>query len=138
MVSGRSLFFSIILIAFIALVSCQTTNESAQKQGTSAGAETVAKLAPDEQLVNIKAELKTVKAELAEQGEYNCCIQPTCDWCALQEGECPCYDNLKAGKPVCPGCGLGWHNGQGVVQGVKASEVKWDITHEHPGAGHEH
>ncbi|MFQ5675791.1 MAG: hypothetical protein ACE5G1_07850, partial [bacterium] len=63
------------------------------------------------------------------------CIQPACNWCLLNEGDCDCHENLKAGEEVCPGCGLGWHNGRGVVKGVKASQVKWGITHQHGDEG---
>ncbi|MFQ5639378.1 MAG: hypothetical protein ACE5IR_15445 [bacterium] len=92
-----------------------------------------------QKLENIKNELKIVKAELTKEGKYNCCVHPACDWCLLNEGECTCHENLKSGKEVCPACGLGWHNGKGVVEGVKASQVKWNITHEHAGGdGHKH
>jgi hypothetical protein len=96
-------------------------------------------LSTEERLANVQSDLKMVKADLTNNGKYNCCVQPACDWCLLHEGNCACYDNLKAKKEVCPGCGLGWHNGKGVVQGVKASQVKWNITHEHPAEGtHRH
>lgn len=123
----------IFLFALMAVVACQST----EKQEKSAGnTEQSVNLTPQERLAEIKAELKIVKAELTQEGKYDCCTHPPCDWCALQEGDCECDDNLKAGKAVCPECGLGWHNGQGVVEGIEASQVKWDITHEHGESGH--
>lgn len=93
---------------------------------------------PAERLEKIKAELAEVKLAVANEGNYLCCVKPACDWCLLHEGECECRENLEAKKEVCPGCGLGWHNGQGVVKGVKASQVKWNVTHSHGGEGHAH
>lgn len=93
---------------------------------------------PSVELEQIHARLEAVKAQLFEEGEYNCCIEPSCNWCALHEGSCNCFTNLQAGEEVCPGCGLGWHNGHGIVEGVDADDVEWNITHEHPGGGHEH
>ena len=47
--------------------------------------------------------------------------------------------NVAAKKEVCPGCGLGWHNGNGMVDGFETKDVKWNITHEHPAeGGHAH
>jgi hypothetical protein len=94
--------------------------------------------APDAELDEIKTRLEAVKTQLFDEGDYNCCVQPSCNWCALHEGSCDCFSNVQAAKAVCPGCGLGWHNGQGVVDGVDAADVKWEITHEHPSGGHKH
>jgi len=93
---------------------------------------------PEAELEQIKTRLEEVKSQLFSKGEYNCCIEPSCDWCALHEGSCSCHNNLEAGEAVCPGCGLGWHNGQGAIDGVDPDDVKWNITHEHPTAGHQH
>jgi hypothetical protein len=93
---------------------------------------------PEKELAQIKTRLETVKTRLFDQGKYNCCVQPSCDWCALHEGSCECFSNLQAEDAVCPGCGLGWHNGQGIVEGVDAKSVKWNITHEHAPGGHQH
>ena len=120
----KSLLLLILLIIF---ASCQSKNS---REETPVTEEEPAKLTTEQRLENIKSELKLVKAELTKEGSYDCCVQPGCHWCVLHEGECECHDNVKTGKEVCPGCGLGWHNGKGVVQGVKASQVKWNITHE--------
>ncbi len=93
---------------------------------------------PETELAEIKTRLQTAKARLFDEGKYNCCVQPSCDWCALHEGSCDCFANLQAEDAVCPGCGLGWHNGQGIVEGVDAKDVKWNITHEHAPGGHQH
>lgn len=117
-----------ILISLLVLVSCQSTKKETEQ---------TANLSPENRLEQIKTELKEVKAALTKEGEYNCCIQPTCNWCVLHDADCECYDHLKSGKDVCPECGLGWHNGKGVVEGVTASQVKWSIIHEHESAEHE-
>ncbi len=124
-------------VSFI-FISCHSLEKEREIRKPQSVADTTAALTPDTRLANIKSELKTMKSELTAAGKYNCCVQPACDWCALKEGECPCHDHLLAKKAVCPDCGLGWHNGQGVVEGVKVGQVKWDITHEHAGAQHQH
>jgi len=93
---------------------------------------------PEAEIVQIKSRLQAAKKQLFDAGKYNCCVQPSCDWCALHEGSCDCFANLQAGEDVCPGCGLGWHNGQGIVDGIEAREVKWNITHEHAAGAHPH
>ena len=95
-------------------------------------------VSPATELEQIKTRLEDVKTRLFDQGKYNCCVQPSCDWCALHEGSCDCFPNLQAGEEVCPGCGLGWHNGRGVAEGIDAGDVKWNITHEHATGGHQH
>ncbi len=131
----KSLFSPVCFaITTMLLISCNSASNQERNQEV---AESSATLTVEQRLENVKSDLKFAKAELAKSGDYDCCIQPGCDWCVLHEGECACHDNLTAGKEVCPGCGLGWHNGKGVVQGVKASQVKWNITHEHgEAAGH--
>lgn len=111
----------------------ETQNDSKQVEAEAAMNKTT-----EQKLQDVRSEVKAIKAELTEQGEYNCCVQPSCDWCLLHEGECECYANVKAGKEVCPGCGLGWHNGNGVVDGMSVDDVKWNITHEHGDGGHQH
>jgi hypothetical protein len=93
---------------------------------------------PDQEIAQIRSRLEAVKGQLFDEEKYNCCVKPSCDWCALHEGSCDCFPNLQAGEAVCPGCGLGWHNGQGIVEGVDAKDVKWNITHEHASGGHAH
>ena len=122
-----------------AFVACQSPQPPASEPTDIAPPPPAVELSTGQRLDELKSTLETVKAELNEQGEYNCCVQPSCDWCALHEGSCECFNNLQQGEAVCPGCGLGWHNGQGVVDGVESSSVQWNITHEHPSSGgHEH
>lgn len=135
---GKRVGIYVILILSFQLLSCQRSEQTEGLQEDSPKSEKITDINPEAKLEQIRSDLKPIKAQLAQEGKYNCCVQPTCDWCALHEGECNCYDNLKAGKPVCPGCGLGWHNGNGVVPGIKASEVKWDITHKHEHASGSH
>ena len=127
--SGILIFLQICFLTFI---SCQSQDH----EHSAETAEHQTELTTEQRLENVKSGLKLVKAELTQSGDYDCCIQPGCDWCVLHEGECECHDNIKAGKEVCPGCGLGWHNGKGVVQGVDAKEVKWNIVHEHGAREH--
>ena len=118
-----------LVVAFVSCRSSQgaTREETQHTEHTEQHADSPA----GEQLEQIRSSLLEVTTELNEQGKYNCCIEPRCSWCALHEGECECFNNLQQGEEVCPGCGLGWHNGNGIVEGVSASEVKWNIAHSH-------
>jgi hypothetical protein len=117
----------------------ETTVETKPAAETEAAPEASSTpMSPDAELGQIKTRLEAVKTQLFDQGKYNCCVEPSCDWCALHESACDCFANLQADEAVCPGCGLGWHNGQGIVEGVDASDVKWNITHEHSAGGHPH
>jgi hypothetical protein len=58
------------------------------------------------------------QAALTNEGVMHCCIKPACAFCAISGGDCPCADNLKAGKGgVCPECFGGWYAGQGSLDG---------------------
>lgn len=134
------------IVALAVLVGCQPARQSSHNdtEPPTRQARPVAQSldpspsSPEAKLERIQVDLEQVKAELYEGGKYNCCIEPRCNWCALHEGECPCFASVQAGEAVCPGCGLGWHNGQGIVEGVDAKDVRWDITHAHPTGGHAH
>lgn len=133
---------ALLQICFLMFVSCQS-QEQGQTHGDGTAEHTHEEgtgdhehMTQDQRLGNIKAELSLLKSELAEKGNYSCCVQPACDWCLLYEGSCQCYNGIKAGKEVCAGCGLGWHNGKGVVKGIDAKKVKWNITHEHGEGSH--
>jgi len=126
------LLFCVGLVA--AFVSCRASQGATLEETQHAEhAEQHAHSPAGERLEQIRASLLEVTTTLNEEGEYNCCVAPRCSWCALHEGECECFDNLQHGEEVCPGCGLGWHNGNGIVDGVDASDVKWTISHSHGG-----
>lgn len=78
-----------------------------------------------------RTEIQAAKSDLMKDGKYKCCVAPACDWCLLTEEGCGCMANLRAGKEVCPGCGLGWHNDKGAMKGIDKKNVKWNITHSH-------
>ena len=73
-----------------------------------------------EKLAQIRQDLVEVKAEL---GMYSCCIAPSCNFCALATGMCPCGDRARQGEGVCGECLLGWHAGQGSIAGINAEDV---------------
>ena len=77
-----------------------------------------------EKLVVIRKDLAKAKRELTGDGKYNCCIRPTCDFCALAVDKCPCALNLAKGMPVCGTCAGGWAAGYGVVPDVDAADVE--------------
>ncbi|MGH2568132.1 MAG: hypothetical protein ACRDGA_07315 [Bacteroidota bacterium] len=76
--------------------------------------------------------LADAKKQLAQEKKYNCCTTDPCNQCALDHQSCPCYDDLKKGKPVCPECYGGWQRGEGKDKNIKPSDVKTSYgTHKH-------
>ena len=55
---------------------------------------------------------------------YNCCIKPKCDWCAVHMGSCPCGMAAASGKPVCINCKGGWEAGMGAIPGKTAADIQ--------------
>lgn len=72
-------------------------------------------------LTKVREDLVAVKAEL---GMYSCCIDPSCNFCALATGMCPCGDNVDRPTGVCGECLLGWKAGQGNIAGVNPDDVQ--------------
>ena len=134
----RLLTKSMIPMSSILLSLLACTSPAPPPPEPEATTTTSAPVSPESELADVKERLEAARTRLFDEGKYNCCVKPSCDWCALHEGSCACFTNLQAGEAVCPGCGLGWHNGQGIVEGVDAKDVKWNITHEHPAGGHQH
>ncbi|MEE2708283.1 MAG: hypothetical protein VYA69_01635 [Gemmatimonadota bacterium] len=115
----RTLFIFTVLSGVLVISSC--TQEPAPEPLQLAAST----------LEQVKGDLAKVKMAAANEGDYLCCVEPACDWCLLKEGECTCRINLEEGGEVCAGCGLGWHNGNGIIDGVKADDVEWNISHSH-------
>lgn len=72
----------------------------------------------------LHSELERVSGAAAKKGNYTCCINPPCEFCAVHMAECPCGKMLAAGKGVCRECKGGWDVGEGRIPGVKAADVK--------------
>jgi len=79
---------------------------------------------PPKQAVKLQKSINNYKAQLAKQGKYACCVQPSCDMCATHMGGCPCGKMASMGKPVCRECKGGWEAGDGAISGKEASEIK--------------
>lgn len=86
----------------------------------------------------VRAELASIKEELAEEGNYKCCIRPTCNYCALGHGSCPCATDLQEGRGVCGECYGGWRMGQGTLERVNPEEVGLAASHAHEEEGEAH
>ncbi len=78
----------------------------------------------EKKLADIRKQMASAKRELMAAGKYNCCIRPSCDFCALSAGKCPCALNLADGKPVCGTCAGGWAAGYGQVPDIDPATVK--------------
>jgi hypothetical protein len=70
------------------------------------------------------------KAELIEDGTYNCCIKDPCDECYRGHKSCKCYTTVKKTGTVCHECKEGWQEGKGRVPGIKKENVKAE-GHKH-------
>ena len=111
------------------LVLREAKTETAEKQQTVAeNSEAAQKIHQAQSL------LAEAKRDLAQDGKYNCCIKDPCDRCALDHQSCPCGDEVKKGKAVCPDCYAGWQRGDGIVKGVDPKKVKGGFHSHH----HEH
>lgn len=77
----------------------------------------------EKKLAEIRKSMAGAKRQLTADGKYNCCIRPTCDFCALSVNKCPCATNVAKGMPVCGTCAGGWASGYGVVPDVDPAEV---------------
>ena len=88
-------------------------------------------LTTEQKIERVKEDLTDIKMELAMEGKYSCCLKEGCNACILTHGSCPCYDNLKEGKPVCGECYMGWQVGQGVEGEFTKDDVKFDDSHAH-------
>ena len=83
-------------------------------------------------IANAKQELSDAKAQLAQEGKYGCCIKEPCNMCALDEGDCDCYEGLKKGEHVCIECYAGWQQGKGADSRISKEKVHTGLLmHEH-------
>lgn len=74
----------------------------------------------ENRLDGIRQELTEVKPDLEQMA---CCIEPSCNFCPLASGKCPCGANVKSGVGVCGECYDGWRAGAGHVAGVQPENV---------------
>ncbi len=104
----------------------------ASEQVKNAQGQPAAKLSPAEKIKQAKRLLSEATGQLTREGKYKCCIEVPCNQCALDHQSCPCYEDLKAGKPVCPECYGGWQRGEGRDKKIKPSDVKTEFSkHKH-------
>jgi hypothetical protein len=75
------------------------------------------------QISRIRGEAEAVKASLAQQGRYLCCVEPACTECLLKYGECHCREAVRKEGPCCGECTEAWVEGRGAVEGVNAWEL---------------
>lgn len=89
-------------------------------------------LIPSHKIVVAKKMLRDAIGEMVRDGSYKCCIEVPCLQCALDHQTCPCYNDLKKGKPVCNECYGGWQRGEGKDRSTNPKDVKTTFsTHKH-------
>lgn len=121
-------FVLIAIAVILGLSSCQ--RDDPPKEGTASKHVTASNGAA--MVAEAKAMLDAAKQKLMEEGKYGCCIRHSCDYCALHESSCDCYEDLREGKHVCIECYSGWQRGDGAVENVGKDQVKTDfVKHEH-------
>src|SRR5437868_11400503 len=69
-------------------------------------------------------QLERLSGGAARSGNYVCCINPPCEFCAVHMAKCPCGKNLAAAKAVCRECKGGWDLAEGRIAGIKPQAVK--------------
>lgn len=117
-VTATTVAVAILSLAFIAHPAAQAApvHSKMMKGGMMKGGmmpQTAASKRADAQVEKIKA-----------GPNYQCCIRPMCDFCAVHMGSCPCGKHAAMGMPVCNQCKGGWDAGQGVVPGKTAADIK--------------
>ncbi len=103
-----------------------------QQQATEGMAAGGQELTANEKIKQAKKLLATAKDEMARDGSYKCCVDIPCNQCALDHQSCPCYNDLKKGKPVCLECYGGWQRGEGKDKNIDPKKVKTTFSdHKH-------
>ena len=74
-----------------------------------------------DRLGHVRSDLDGVKSDLPT---YDCCTNPSCNFCALASGICVCDHNIKTEAGVCGECLLGWQAGKGHSTDVAADDVR--------------
>ena len=99
----------------------------------------------DARIARIQGEVEQVKADLARQGRYACCVEPPCTQCLLKYGECHCREAIRKEGPCCGECTEAWIEGRGAVEGVTAWEllerkkkILDEVNEKGGGGGHHH
>lgn len=77
-------------------------------------------------VAELQEKVEAVKEELREKGEYRCCIQNDCAWCAIYMGHCVCADLVAAEgrEQSCPECAAAWDRKRGRIPGVDPDAVE--------------
>ncbi len=119
-----------LLLSLTSLFACARESEKEQQGPTTQTA--VVQKTPEQKLEEVRADIQTLKVELAQTQKYSCCIQDGCNMCLLQEGSCPCESELESGRHVCVECYSGWQQDKGAIQGITKKEVTTSfVKHEH-------
>lgn len=127
----KPIFLAVVASAIL-LSSCQRREpqtEKSKQEVTELQADTKSGSAL---LVEAKEKLSEAKERLIQDGKYSCCIKDPCNYCALHESSCLCFNDLKEGRHVCIECYAGWQQEKGAVENIKKESVKTDfVKHEH-------
>ena len=120
------------LLSLFGVMSCRHEKPEQPKPAPTPTLTQGQKITGSAMMVEAKEKLYNAKAKLTQEDKYNCCLKEPCNMCALEDGECDCYKDLKTGKSVCVECYAGWQQGNGADENIKKEHVTTDVVkHEH-------
>lgn len=117
-VSPRNLTAAAAVIAALFLQASALTQE--KEHGKMMGAMSMKQTTDSKKL---ESHVKAVKAKAGKEG-YDCCIGPSCEWCAVHMGHCMCHHGVEDGTGNCRECHGGWEAGQGEVKGETKEDIR--------------
>ena len=114
----------VLVIAILVFGSAQNANAQQAMQGMQ-GMEGKMEMVKSPEMNKIRHDLKKTKTKLSKAGHYDCCNQPSCDFCAISMNSCECANHVRTGKGgVCGECKGGWMTGHGAISGKTADDIK--------------
>ncbi|HEX6899267.1 MAG TPA: hypothetical protein VF789_06115 [Thermoanaerobaculia bacterium] len=119
--SRNALVRLLVLVLALSLAACAAYQAQHAAPAGSGGHRHAAP--SDARITHIQGEVEAVKADLARQGRYACCVEPPCTQCLLKYGECHCREAIRKEGPCCGECTEAWIEGRGAVEGVTAWEL---------------
>jgi len=120
LLSSKNLTAAAAVIAALLLQANAWTQEKEKEKGMQMAGMSMMQTAESKKL---ESHVKAVKTKAGRKG-YDCCIRPSCEWCAVHMGHCMCHHSVESGTGPCRECHGGWEAGQGEVSGKTKEDVR--------------
>ncbi|HEX5758725.1 MAG TPA: hypothetical protein VF121_05985 [Thermoanaerobaculia bacterium] len=115
---------ALALLAAAAATACAAYRHQHAPAPARVEAHAHAATAPEDgRLAAVRGEVEAVKRALHAEGKYACCVEPACNQCLLEYGECHCREAVAENGPCCGECTEAWLEGRGVVEGIDPWEL---------------